>query len=131
MIRSDAGEQATFHYLHGSCPQLAGAIAEATGWDLVIVTDDDGESGHVLIALPDGRYLDIRGIHETDGELLSHYGDKAIILSTTSKRLWADGWDITTWRDEDVDAASALFTSLGLATPYGEDDWDDAYRYAC
>lgn len=75
-------------YMNGDCYLLALAIAEQTGWDVVLVTDDRTESGHAMCRLPNGRLADVRGIHEAD-DLRAHcplYLDGNVILSADRHR---------------------------------------------
>lgn len=52
-----------FH--NGQCHALAIALHELLGGEIVIRIDGRGEVDHFLLRLPDGRYLDVMGLHET------------------------------------------------------------------
>lgn len=51
----------THRYTNGDCYNLAQAVADATGWQMVLWSGDDGETGHVQVRTPAGLYLDITG----------------------------------------------------------------------
>jgi len=50
----------------GYCTWLAFAIHERTGWPILGELDGDGWHMHVWVRNPDGRAVDINGIHPTD-----------------------------------------------------------------
>ncbi len=130
MIASTATETQISHYLHGWCPQLAAAIWEAVrweqGWSLAILTDDDGQSGHVVIHTPAGEYLDIRGILTAD-EVRGGWSTTATLHNIDTDWLYERGWELG-YTDEDLTAARILCTAVGIDV--GEDDWESAERYA-
>ena len=131
MITSSATAAQISHYLHGSCQHLAAAIWEAIGWQwqqgwsLAIVTDDDGETGHVVIRTPDGAYLDIRGLIDS-AELLADH-PAAELAHIDADWLTERGWDLA-YTEADLAAAQALCVAVGLDVD--DDDWERAERYA-
>ena len=56
-------------YLYGDCALLALAVSARTGWPAVSA-DLDGNNGHVMAQLPDGRLLDAGGLHDPDTEII-------------------------------------------------------------
>lgn len=56
-------------YLHGSCWHYALVGHRLTGLDAVKVLDAAGEPLHVALVLPDGSFLDSRGVLETEHDL--------------------------------------------------------------
>lgn len=80
-------------FTHGDCHYLARALQKLTGWPLMSFDADfDPITGtmHAFVEAPDGRLLDIEGIH-TPAELLEQW-NFAIkcgeCLSTWSARDW-------------------------------------------
>lgn len=68
-------------FTEGDCWVLAEEVRKMTGWEKVAVGYDDTEEGqkpdfywlHVANRLPDGRLLDITGIH-SDEEFIDRWG---------------------------------------------------------
>lgn len=58
-------------YTQGDCVVFAVEAAAVTGGQPVFITDDDGETGHAMCLLPDGRLLDVRGVF-APGSLHEH-----------------------------------------------------------
>ena len=129
MITSGATAAQISHYLHGYCPQLAAALWEAVsygqGWSLAIVTDDDGETGHVVVRTPDGAYLDIRGLVD-QAELLADH-PAAVLAHIDADWLTARGWDLC-YTEADLAMAQAVCAAVGVSVD--DDDWERAERYA-
>lgn len=55
---------AEYAFSQGQCHALALAIQKQTGWKAYIAGQDWDAEMHVAVKTPDGRYLDIRGLHE-------------------------------------------------------------------
>lgn len=53
-------------FTRGACAGLAVALHDATGWPIVEVGHCDGLPLHFMVRHPDGRLLDIRGLHTDD-----------------------------------------------------------------
>lgn len=64
----DSDAQAAFSF--GHCHSLALAVHNKTGLPMLAMSRHSrtGELTHVVIELPDGRWLDSRGVKEADGE---------------------------------------------------------------
>lgn len=73
-------------FSHGACAALAYALNEATGWPIVGITDSHnvhdkklggGSSLHWGVRHPDGKFLDIDGLHDFDSviERFNGYAD--------------------------------------------------------
>ncbi len=91
-------------FRRGACAAIALAIHERTHWPIVAITDhhnvfEDGRAGggsalHWTVKAPDGRLLDVDGLHTAE-ELIEEYeedadeGEAAAGLSTVA--------DITEW----------------------------------
>jgi hypothetical protein len=58
-------------YTQGDCVIFAAEAAAVTGGEPVFISDDDGETGHAMCLLPDGRLFDVRGTF-TPGVLHEH-----------------------------------------------------------
>lgn len=58
----------------GGCSLLAEAIHEITGWELACFWDGFRPCGHAFVRTPDGRYLDITGVHTHREMLDSRWG---------------------------------------------------------
>lgn len=120
------GEQYT--YMNGDCWHLALALARNHGLDLVAVVNERGAGspndpdpdsrpetvGHVAARLPDGRYIDVRGILETDAALC--------LEAATTERFHI--------RDISVDEIVAILDAYAAGT--GPGPWNDpaAYEFA-
>lgn len=57
----------------GWCGELAVAMHDATGWPIVLVCDEDGETPdalpiwlHAGVRTPDGLFLDVTGAHDDE-----------------------------------------------------------------
>lgn len=51
-------------FTEGDCHYLARAINHITGWPIHCFTWDDGEpEGHAFIVMPNGKILDVEGVH--------------------------------------------------------------------
>lgn len=50
-------------YTNGQCHAFAEALSVATGGQMVLWSEDDGETGHCMVRLADGRYADVTGAH--------------------------------------------------------------------
>jgi hypothetical protein len=91
-------------FMYGGCGALALAVQKLTGMPLVALVEPDGENErpvHVMVKLPDGRYLDINGAqtyeeittelrdeHECDTDRLSLIHASPLLL-----KLWVtDGY---------------------------------------
>lgn len=66
----------------GACGAIALALHDRFGWPLIAITEADnvhegiaggGSSVHYMVRVPDGRLLDILGLH-TDEEALEEWG---------------------------------------------------------
>jgi hypothetical protein len=65
-------------FCRGHCHSLALALADLTDGELVAVySDDETVADHILVRLPDGRYLDADGVHEDEDDVTSPYGWEA------------------------------------------------------
>lgn len=72
-------EVARFAYTHGQCHALAAALAEVTGWPVLVHTIGRGASRyddrfveHCLVETPDGEWVDVLGAHDPAGWLEAH-----------------------------------------------------------
>ena len=54
------------HFTRGDCHVLARAIHRLTGWPMHVFWRNDGPGGHAFILTPEGKALDIEGLHEPD-----------------------------------------------------------------
>lgn len=79
----------TRNYAVGDCAYLATAIVQVMPEYDFAIFGDDGEQ-HVAVALGDGRYLDVRGVHTAEDIRDRRGGDGAQITSD----IWAEGWDV-------------------------------------
>ena len=62
-------------FTRGGCLVLADLISEATGWPVCSLTTEDEPDGpdiHAFVRTPDGKYLDIEGVH-TEEEMLDRW----------------------------------------------------------
>lgn len=50
-------------FTRGACAGLAIALHDATGWPIIEVGHCDGLPLHFMVRYPDGRLLDVRGLH--------------------------------------------------------------------
>lgn len=57
-------------YRNGECHGLAQAIHAITGWPIETWMDADGDTGHCYVRVPDGRLLDIDGLHADGWDFL-------------------------------------------------------------
>jgi hypothetical protein len=116
-------EKAT--YANGECGRLARALAEITGWEVCLVgfyTDDAGSETyvHVVVRMPDGRYLDVEGVHDAqalfdrwDNELSAWAEDFAAEEIEVEYDIFPAG-DLERWAEmpEADDAARAVARRL-------------------
>lgn len=89
-------------YTQSDCYILAGAIHDLTGWPPALLSADNGETGHVVTVMPDGRYLDVRGTHTA---LTTELPDAALTILTSVEDL---GWGATFPDDETQQTAVEL-----------------------
>lgn len=64
-----------YQFTHGGCLVLAKMISEQTGWPLcALLTRYYGEEPdiHAFVRTPDGRYLDVEGLHD-EAAMLAEY----------------------------------------------------------
>jgi hypothetical protein len=61
-------------FTSGACGLLAEAIHETTGWEPACFWNGFSACGHAFVRMPDGLYLDIRGVHTHREMLDSHWG---------------------------------------------------------
>ena len=66
-------------FCRGHCHSLALALADLLhDAELVAVySDDETVADHILVRLPDGRYLDANGVHEDESAVTDEYGWEA------------------------------------------------------
>ena len=109
-------EQEQHYYLNGGCAVLATAINNATGWQIIVNTDDDGNSGHAMIRRPDGMLIDITCEPFTDAELIDAW-PSSTVMDVTDSDLADWGWDIGAWADTDAvaDVARRVIALAGTA----------------
>ncbi|MFE2832197.1 hypothetical protein ACFXI6_14285 [Streptomyces mirabilis] len=50
-------------FTRGACAGLAIALHDATGWPIIEIGHCDGLPLHFMVRHPDGRLVDIRGVH--------------------------------------------------------------------
>lgn len=81
-------------YTAGDCSLLASAVRQLTGYRLAVLTDNDGETGHVITRLPDGRYFDVGGIHERESFQLGEPGRYVDLLNKSESGLEELGWNL-------------------------------------
>lgn len=101
--RIQAREVFSGPFLHGLCAAFAVAASRRTGWLMAAVRDRaTGAMLHVGLDAPGGRYLDVRGYHESQEDFCWLYGgsvswaDEGTVLDenphvTEEKVEWADG----------------------------------------
>ena len=66
--------QDTEDFTTGACSLLAEAVHDVTGWELACFWDGFRACGHAFVKMPDGRYLDITGVHTHQEMLDSRWG---------------------------------------------------------
>lgn len=115
-------------YLNGQCAVLASAIHEITGWQVVVNTDDDGNTGHAMVRRPDGKLIDITCEPWTDEALIAEWTSSVVMdVDWTDLRDW--GWEtITIHYGEPVDypfrsTSDAINVALRVLAEAGE-GWD-------
>lgn len=62
----DAESRAAFTY--GHCHSMALAVHRKTGWPMLGLQHHSKEINHVVLEMPDGRWLDARGPHRANPE---------------------------------------------------------------
>jgi hypothetical protein len=80
------------YFTQGLCHELALEINRRTDWPLWACIEDDGferRGVHALVRLPDGRFLDVRGLQDKD-EVRSHW--KRPQLRRVSAGYFKDWW---------------------------------------
>lgn len=99
-------DDARFAYTGGQCHALAAALAEHTGWPIVVIVrgvDSDHHCEelvhHCLVAIPDGRWLDVNGPHEP-----AYWLDESDLEDTEYQQV----------SRTDVDGVLALATRAGM-----------------
>jgi hypothetical protein len=121
------------NFMYGDCWHLAIALNAVLDFRLGGVGRIDGDQwivDHVFAYLEDGRYLDIRGVHETKDDLLSYrpkavrseYTDRAVTVDDIVNLLdgWArdEGYEPFAWTDpqkyEFASLSRQLVTALEL-----------------
>lgn len=102
-------------YLHGQCHALALALNETTGWDIWGSQDGELDIVHVAVRAPDGRFLDITGLHAPKDYLKLDQNDLVMDLDffepldAEEVRAYAEDPD---WRDPDVETARSFVMPL-------------------
>jgi N12 class adenine-specific DNA methylase len=82
-------------YTTGRCGDLAIALSNLTGWPVTVVgynTENPEAPGwvHAGVTTPDGRFLDVTGLHDPDDVLNGEFGDDA----ANDADEFADGADV-------------------------------------
>lgn len=97
-------------FTSGQCHALALALHERTGWPLRWLEDDEGDPLHCFVETPEGKALDIAGVHDRDEMLEGWQGvyDEA----ASSDQLRALSFGFGGWRVPDTKAASAFVDAV-------------------
>lgn len=114
-------------YSTGDCFPLAYAVARANGWGVVVVghqrdRDVDGFADDLLLVhawarRPDGRLVDIRGVHEPDvaARLADDWGTELATYDTATEA--DDMWDRHMWATDeelaDTDTVAGYVARFG------------------
>lgn len=93
----------------GQCHALALTVHEQTGWPLRAIEDDDADIVHVYIETPDGRALDIAGVHANRDEYVASWGSYD---EPVDREHVLDLVDSGGWRVPNVDIAKTFVPSL-------------------
>lgn len=97
-------------YKYGQCHALAQAIHDATGWPMVVWSMEEGGNDHAMVKTPDGRYLDVEGVHTADEVRRGYYYEPTVTPFRDARKLvdWDPPvMDATTRRVADALVASA------------------------
>lgn len=99
----------TRDYLAGDCQRLAAAVQQVTGWPVAVV---EGGGSHVVVQVPDGRYLDAAGLHTAE-ELCAAWEAREVEHVSQIEDL---GWLGCGTDAVDYEAARNVVTRAGLMT---------------
>lgn len=83
-----------YRFTDGDCHVLARAIHRLTGWTMASIYDPymDGPNYHAFVLRPDGKALDVEGLHDPDA-LVSYYGDpESYLMPVQWEALLSYGW---------------------------------------
>ena len=106
LIEGVLDDQARWAFTRGSCHSFALALSEQTGWPmLAIVGDSKGFAEHVVVEMPDGRWLDASGPQQPQ----ARRGYHAEIWSKQQVELLGEHKN---WLAVDVEAASSFVGPL-------------------
>jgi hypothetical protein len=78
-------------YKYGQCHALAQAIHDATGWPMEVWRMEQGGNEHAVVRMPDGRLLDVEGVHTVDDVRDRYYYEPTVTPFRNARKL-AD-WD--------------------------------------
>jgi hypothetical protein len=94
-------------YAHGDCGLLAFTIHNITNWDVVFSPDwpctvtgceKQHEGGpHMLVRHPNGKYVDIDGMHDGEGVTIYDYDEQ---IEVRGGLLGLHTFNLGTWRRE-------------------------------
>ena len=75
-------------YGDGECWKLAQAIHDATGWPMVLWSDDDGVTGHVMVRCPDGWYVDVESVVDAAHMASVGWRDEPTVVRSADALQW-------------------------------------------
>jgi hypothetical protein len=70
--RSRITSKDIYRFASGDCHYLARAISQRSGWPIYCFVSDNTPALHAFVCMPDGRALDIEGVHTLE-ELTSKW----------------------------------------------------------
>lgn len=101
----------------GACFLLAKAVQSKSGWPAAAFWDGFRATGHAFNAMPDGRYLDVRGAHTRHDMMLSRWGHDRGRHGITTRHVRLHEWELC-WDDHEKYEARAVEIAAELLSRY-------------
>lgn len=118
--RGELTDSAKTYFTNGQCHALAYSLHKKLGLPIVLLEDALWEIiSHVAVLLPDGSYLDARGVNDlymTPYSMEVVADPEAFIESCGEGKIWPDG---ASWLDPDHDLAKH-YADIVISTYYDD-----------
>lgn len=98
-------------YKYGQCHALAQAIHDRTGWPMFVWWMEQGGNEHAMVRMPDGRFLDVEGVHD-EWDIRNSYAFTPKVEQFRDARKLPD-WDPPMMDATTRAVADALVASVG------------------